>query len=145
MSKGNSVKKLLLVASGLLALAAASDPQIAPASATRSQTAPAGAAATPLDNALPTQYCIGCHNQRSKTAGLTLDTMDYAHLEKDAVTWEKVVRKIKTGMMPPSGQPRPSRATLDAFAMELENRLDKAASASPNPGAPEIHRLNRTE
>ena len=56
-----------------------------------------------------------------------------------------VVRKVRTGMMPPSGQPRPSRAVLDAFAAELETRLDKAAAANPNPGAIAIHRLNRTE
>ena len=74
-----------------------------------------------------------------------LDTLDYAHLEKDAPTWEKVIRKIKTGMMPPSGARRPERPLLDAFANEVEKRLDSAAARSPNPGAPALHRLNRTE
>ena len=74
-----------------------------------------------------------------------LDTLDYAHLEKDAPTWEKVIRKIKTGMMPPSGARRPERNLLDAFANEVEKRLDSAAARSPNPGAPALHRLNRTE
>jgi hypothetical protein len=98
-----------------------------------------------LDNSLPNQYCVGCHNQRAKTAGLMLDTMDYEHIGKDAATWEKVIRKIKTGMMPPSGARRPERAALDAFASEIEKRLDAAAALNPNPGTPALHRLNRTE
>ncbi|PYS43555.1 MAG: hypothetical protein DMG14_00495 [Acidobacteria bacterium] len=109
---------------------------------TAAQNAPSIA---PLDTALLNQYCITCHNQRAKTAGLMLDTLDYAHLEKDAPTWEKVIRKIKTGMMPPSGARRPERNLLDAFANEVEKRLDSAAARSPNPGAPALHRLNRTE
>src|SRR5439155_18459849 len=59
--------------------------------------------------ALLNQYCITCHNQRAKTAGLALDTMDFEHVGKDAAVWEKVVRKIRTGMMPPSGASRPER------------------------------------
>jgi hypothetical protein len=105
---------------------------------TRAQNPAPGA---PLMN----QYCVTCHNQRAKTAGLMLDTMDFEHVDKDAATWEKVVRKIKTGMMPPSGARRPDRAALDAFAVELEARLDRAAAAHPNPGTPALHRLNRTE
>jgi hypothetical protein len=111
---------------------------------------PAGAAAAaspadPLDTAVLKQYCITCHNQRAKTADLMLDTLDYDHLEKHAETWEKVVRKIKTGMMPPSGARRPDRATLDGFANEIEKRLDNAALRNPNAGAAALHRLNRTE
>src|SRR5262245_38269579 len=99
----------------------------------------------PLDAAVLKQYCITCHNERAKTAGLTLDTLDYQHLEKDAATWEKVIRKIKTGMMPPSGARRPERPVLDGFANEIEKRLDSAAARNPNPGTPALHRLNRTE
>ena len=62
-----------------------------------------------------------------------------------APTWEKVVRKLRTGMMPPAGAPRPERATLDGFAAAVEAALDRAAAAAPNPGAPALHRLNRTE
>src|SRR5215468_3427150 len=98
-----------------------------------------------LDNSLPSQYCVGCHNQRAKTAGLMLDSMDYANLPKDAATWEKVIRKIKTGMMPPSGARRPDRAALDGFASDIEKRLDSAAALHLNPGTPALHRLNRTE
>src|SRR5262252_4605522 len=99
----------------------------------------------PLDTAVFKQYCITCHNERAKTAGLTLDTLDYQHLDKDAATWEKVVRKIKTGMMPPAGARRPERSLLDATANEIEKRLDSAALRNPNPGSPALHRLNRTE
>jgi hypothetical protein len=106
---------------------------------------PLFAAQAALDNSLPSQYCVGCHNQRAKTAGLMLDSMDYSNIAKDAATWEKVVRKVKTGMMPPSGARRPDRAALDAFASEIEKRLDSAAALHPNPGTPALHRLNRTE
>src|SRR5215467_9833487 len=98
-----------------------------------------------LDNALPQQYCIGCHNQRAKTAGLMLDSMDYSNISKDAATWEKVIRKVKTGMMPPSGARRPDRAILDAFATDIEKRLDADAALHPNPGRAALHRLNRSE
>ena len=97
---------------------------------------PLFAAQAALDNSLPAQYCFGCHNQRAKTAGLMLDNMDYSNIAKDADTWEKVVRKIKTGMMPPSGARRPDRAALDGFASEIGKRLDSAAALHPNPGTP---------
>src|SRR5438045_1965624 len=66
--------------------------------------------------ALLTQYCITCHNTRLKTAGLMLDAMDFDQVAKDAASWEKVARKIRTGMMPPSGARRPERSALDGFA-----------------------------
>ncbi len=91
------------------------------------------------------QYCSGCHNQDDLAGGMALDKLDFEKVGKDAAVWERVVRKVRTGMMPPSGQPRPPRATLDAFATELETRLDKAAAANPNVGSPVLHRLNRTE
>jgi cytochrome c551/c552 len=91
------------------------------------------------------QYCVTCHNQRVKTADLALDSMDIQQVASHAETWEKVVRKIKTGMMPPTGARRPDRAVLDAFASELEARLDRAAVAGANLGTPALHRLNRTE
>ena len=102
-------------------------------------------AAAPQHPPLLSQYCITCHNQRLKTGGLMLDTMDFDHVEKDAATWEKVVRKIRTGMMPPSGARRPERPVLDAFATDLEGRLDKVVPAGLNLDAPSLHRLNRTE
>jgi hypothetical protein len=101
--------------------------------------------AAPAQPALLTQYCVTCHNQRLKTGGLTIDAMDFEHVATDAAAWEKVVRKIRTGMMPPSGARRPERKVLDGFAAELETRLDHAAAASANLEAPALHRLNRAE
>ena len=91
------------------------------------------------------QYCMSCHNQTAKVAGLSLDTMDLNNVAKDARAWEKVVRKLRTGLMPPSDARRPDRQALDGLAADLESRLDRAAATTPNPGAPGIHRLNRTE
>src|SRR5215831_6928883 len=101
--------------------------------------------ATAAKPAMLNQYCITCHNQRLKTAGLLLDSMDVEHVEKDAAAWEKVIRKVRTGMMPPSGARRPDRAALDAFAADLEGRLDRAAILAASLDAPSLHRLNRTE
>jgi mono/diheme cytochrome c family protein len=109
----------------------------------------AGNAQTPVSASQPqamlTQYCAGCHNQTARAGGLALDTLDVANVGKHAHTWEKVVRKIRSGMMPPSGARRPERQALDALAGELETRLDRAAATNPNPGSPALHRLNRTE
>jgi cytochrome c551/c552 len=68
------------------------------------------------DAALIKQYCVGCHNDRTKLGGLTLQSVDVASVGAHAEVLEKAIRKVKTGMMPPSGSPRPDRATLDAFA-----------------------------
>jgi uncharacterized protein DUF1592/uncharacterized protein DUF1588/uncharacterized protein DUF1587/uncharacterized protein DUF1585/uncharacterized protein DUF1595 len=100
------------------------------------------AAAAP---ALLTQYCISCHNGRLKTGGLALDALNFEHVGDDAATWEKVVVKIRAGMMPPSGARRPERAVLDTFASDLEARLDRATVPSAGLDAPALHRLNRTE
>ncbi|HKH72858.1 MAG TPA: DUF1592 domain-containing protein [Vicinamibacterales bacterium] len=91
------------------------------------------------------RYCVTCHNPRLKTGGLVLDGVPLATAASDAHTWEKVIRKVRTGMMPPTGAPRPDRATLDSLAAAVETTLDRAAAAAPNPGAPTLHRLNRTE
>src|SRR5688572_23450313 len=91
------------------------------------------------------EYCITCHNQRMKTAVLTLDPMDLDRVRSHPEVWEKVVLKTPTGLVAPSDYKRPARAVLDAFATELETRLDRAATANPNPGTPALHRLNRTE
>jgi cytochrome c551/c552 len=122
---------------GVVVIVAASVLQI-----TRAQTQ---STQTPGEQALLNRYCITCHNEKAKTAGLMLDKLDFAHPGKDAETWEKAVRKIRAGMMPPGGAPRPDRATMDAFAEKLEAELDRAAAANPNPGFTGLHRLNRTE
>ncbi len=91
------------------------------------------------------QYCVTCHNQKLKTAGLTLDQLDPDHVATAPATWEKVVRKLRTGAMPPVGLPRPAQPTYDSLVSTLETSLDRAAAAQPNPGRATLHRLNRTE
>jgi mono/diheme cytochrome c family protein len=103
------------------------------------------AAASPAPRALVDKYCVTCHNQRTKTGGLVLDTMDLASPAAGAETWEKVIRKVRGGMMPPVGMPRPDKAALDGLASYLERSIDTAAAAHPNPGRTVLHRLNRAE
>ena len=91
------------------------------------------------------RYCQTCHNARVKAGGLLLDQLDVDHPDRDPQSWEKVVRKLRTGMMPPAGAPRPDRGALDRLATSVETVLDRAAAAAPNPGAPVLHRLNRAE
>src|ERR1022692_2397538 len=91
------------------------------------------------------QYCVTCHNQKLKTAGLMLDKLDPSQPGENAVAWEKVVRKLRAGMMPPSGMPRPNATAYEALTVALENELDRAASAKPHLVAPSVHRANRTE
>ncbi len=117
---------------------------VEPLDAQRPQAAAAAGTPSP-EAAFLTQYCIGCHNQRAKIAGLTLDTLDISGVGPDAETWEKVVKKIRTGMMPPSGARRPERSVLDGFAAALETRLDRAVDPKAALATPALHRLNRTE
>jgi hypothetical protein len=92
------------------------------------------------------RYCVNCHNQRLATAGLKLDEADVANPGAGAEIWEKVVRKVRTGMMPPPNMPQPSTDDRRALLSWLETSLDKAAAAKPNPGRTEtLRRLNRTE
>src|SRR5438046_4345927 len=90
--------------------------------------------------ALIDRYCVTCHNERAKTAGLMLDKMDLAHIAESAETWEKVIRKLRGGMMPPMGRPRPANDEAYKLISWLEMSLDRAGIAKPNPGRPTIHR-----
>jgi cytochrome c551/c552 len=105
----------------------------------------AGRSPASPDRALLDRYCVTCHNARLKTAGLTLDDLDIAAVGSHAETWEKVLRKIRSGQMPPVGRPRPDPAASSAFTAALATSLERAADAAPNPGRPTVHRLNRTE
>jgi cytochrome c551/c552 len=106
---------------------------------------PRAQAASPEPRAVFDKYCVTCHNQRLKTAGLALDALDLAQIGERADIWEKVVRKIRTGAMPPVGRPRPDKAVSGQVASWLEAALDRAALEHPNPGRPTLHRLNRVE
>ena len=95
---------------------------------------------------LMNRYCVACHNSRLETAGLDLSSLDLAEVSEHAEIWEKVVRKLRTGTMPPPNRPQPTWDTRDAFASWLESSLDEGASAKTNPGRTEtLRRLNRTE
>jgi len=91
------------------------------------------------------RYCVVCHNERLKTAGLMLDKQDVENVPASAEVWEKVIRKLRTRAMPPAGMPRPDETTYDSLAAYLEATLDRVAATKPNPGRPTVHRLNRTE
>jgi hypothetical protein len=97
------------------------------------------------DPALVQKYCLTCHSARVKTAGLSLEGMNPAEAAAHAEVWEKVVMKLRGGMMPPQGMPRPDEAALEAFAVALEQTLDRGAQGTIRPGYKPVHRLNRTE
>ena len=111
------------------------------AAASLAATPGAAAPGTPVTK----QYCVGCHNDRLKSGDLSLARFDASNPVPSAPIAEKVIRKVRAGMMPPPGAPRPPAATLAAFAASLENSLDRNAALNANPGAPALHRLNRTE
>jgi hypothetical protein len=111
-------------------------------------SAPGAAAAAfvpPTNRAHLDRYCVRCHNDRSRAGGLTLEKLDMEQVGPNAAVWETVVRKLRARAMPPAGLPRPDETTYEALVSSLENALDQAAAAHPNPGRPAIHRLNRTE
>src|SRR5438270_2772667 len=106
---------------------------------------PAADAKPAASRSLIDQYCLGCHNQKLKTAGVALDTVDLSQVNGHAGILERVLRKVRTGEMPPVGLPRPETPVAISFADALEHSLDSAAAANPDPGRPAIHRLNRAE
>ena len=92
------------------------------------------------------QYCVSCHNDTLLTAGLALDGPDVGNPGRDPDIWERVIRKLRNGTMPPASRPRPDEATYDAVAGWLETEIDRVAAETPNPGRTStVHRLNRTE
>jgi mono/diheme cytochrome c family protein len=138
-------RALRLVAYGVgVVLAAALSLRAFPLAAQAQQTATAPNLQASLRPTLD-RYCITCHNERTRTAGLMLDRLDLALADRDAETWEKVARKLRTHEMPPPGLPRPDQATYDTLATTVEAALDGAAAAHPHPGRVAVHRLNRTE
>jgi mono/diheme cytochrome c family protein len=137
------LKKVLVLAASALWLGAVSGvPQAASQRAAQNSARPALAATIK-------QYCAGCHNARANSAatatGVILDTADLTQVPAQAEMWEKVVRRLRTGSMPPPGSPRPDAAAYHALVDHLEGALDRAAAVRPNPGRHALHRLNRSE
>lgn len=108
------------------------------------------------------QYCVSCHNQRIvdadpnslsdplssqlRAVGLALDSLNIQEVANDASHWEKVIRKIRAGLMPPAGMPRPDDGQLEDFREWLQSELDYAGNTNPDPGRKAtLHRLNRAE
>ena len=89
------------------------------------------------------QYCVVCHNDTIRTANLSLQNLDLTEVSQDAEIWEKVIRKLRAGMMPPPGMPRPSLAEYNGIRDWLENKID--GQAERIPGTKVLHRLKRTE
>jgi mono/diheme cytochrome c family protein len=132
----------LVVATVTVAAQQAPKPVIKPATS----HAPAVTTMLPAEQtALVKQYCATCHNDRSKAGQLSLQAFDAAKLEEHGELAEKMIRKIRSGMMPPSGARRPEPAVLTALLNTFESRMDKHAALNPNPGFRPFQRLNRAE
>ena len=116
-----------------------------------SQSSMLAAAAHPVPssyegaNAVVEQYCTRCHSERRQSGELVLEDFDLANAPENAAAVEKMIRKLRAGMMPPSGAQRPEEAVLQAVATELETIVDRAAARNPNPGTRTFQRLNRAE
>src|SRR6185312_6729868 len=112
-------------------------------------TPPARTSASPApaatQRALLDQYCVTCHNDKTKIANFSLQSADINTVAEHPEVWERVIRKLRAGMMPPPGMPRPSLAKYEGLRDWLENQIDRRAAAHPNPGSVVLHRLNRTE
>jgi hypothetical protein len=128
----------------LVALAATVSLTVAHAQG-RDASASARLVLTAEDQAVVKRYCLSCHNDRLKTANLSLEGISTQPIGSAPAVWEKVIRKLRSGAMPPAGLPRPESAVKDGFAARLETALDQTAALRPNPGRTGVHRLNRAE
>jgi hypothetical protein len=106
---------------------------------------PAAPVTASAQRALLDQYCVTCHNDKLKTANLSLEKLDLATAGDHPELWEKVIRKLRAGVMPPPGMRRPPIAEYEGLRDWLETAMDRKAAANPNPGSLVLHRLNRTE
>ena len=138
------MRSLFVLAAGVLAIAPSVSGPVRAATPRQQPTASPGTISS--QRAFLDTYCTTCHNQRLRTAELTLDAVDVTDVGAHPEIWEKVVRKLRAGSMPPAPRPRPDVATYDTFIAWLETELDQAAAARPDPGRPDaLHRLNRSE
>jgi mono/diheme cytochrome c family protein len=119
---------------------------VGPAGFAQGTIAPSDAAAGSSSHAAVIKtYCATCHNDRTRSGELSLEHADLTDISHHAELWEKVIRKVRAGMMPPAGMPRPDASTLEAFVSHLETSIDRSAAAHPQPGRTALHRLNRAE
>src|ERR1041385_6834631 len=106
---------------------------------------PSPSANASSQGALMKEYCGTCHNDRLKVGGFSLENVDVSRVGANPELWEKVVRKLRAGLMPPPGIRRPDLESYERLTVWLENELDRSAAGKVNPGAMGIHRLNRIE
>ena len=141
------MSRWILAGVGLTALigVAQLDLRAEPRSAAQHEAGTAAESGAAEARALLNRYCVACHNSRTQTAGLALDTLDVATLETNAATWEHVIRRLRADAMPPAGRPRPTAAATHGFIEWLETELDRAGLENADPGRPAVHRLNRAE
>lgn len=130
------MKKVLTVAPSLCLFAVLAHAQTAH---------PQPFAAEQSQRAFLNQYCAYCHNDQTKSGSMSLSKFDLVHITKNGDLPEKMIKKVRVGLMPPPGMPRPKPAVLNAFAASLETAIDREAALHPDPGRPPLHRLNRTE
>jgi hypothetical protein len=137
---------VLVVAGGALSLAAEAPRPPRPSSQVSARQSGTQSSPNAPQQAVLNRYCLGCHNEKVKTAEFSLTGLDTADLSGHAASWEKVVEKLRGRAMPPVGRPRPDEATYDSLVTYLERSLDRVAAANPNPGRTEtFRRLTRTE
>ena len=138
------MRLVALAAGGVIALILC----VSPGAFAAAQPAPQGGDAASAHHAVLQRYCVPCHNERNQTnaGGLSLDAADLSRVGEHAEVWEKVVVKLRAGLMPPARRPRPEPPVRAALVGFLESELDRHAAANPNPGRTEaFHRLNRAE
>ncbi|HEY7288888.1 MAG TPA: DUF1592 domain-containing protein, partial [Vicinamibacterales bacterium] len=111
---------------------------------TKAAAVPVGLAPD-AQNELVAKYCVGCHSEKGHAGQLSLANFDATKIDKNAETAEKMIRKLRAGMMPPPGARRPDAATVSSFVDALESKIDSAAAVNPNPGWRPFQRLNRAE
>ena len=149
MSRARALSTICLVGMALCMGASLGPVQMQAAQPGAQKAAQSGAqtAAPPQapSRAVLDRYCVTCHNERLKTGGLMLDTVDLTRIEAHREVLEKVARKLRSGQMPPPDRPRPDDATAKSFVASIESALDRLSAASPDPGRVVSHRLNRTE
>ena len=114
--------------------------------AQRPQSTGEPAPATFPQRALINQYCLGCHNDKLKTGGLSLETFSAENVSQNPEIWERVLHKVRARYMPPAGLPRPDEKAYQSLVSYLEKSLDQWSAANPNPGrTATLRRLTRTE
>lgn len=134
------MNRLLLVAMGTVALGAG----FVAATPAQKEASPRTLSPETVDNFVA-DYCLMCHSDAAKTGGLTLESFDGLHVVDDAEVAEKMIRKLRLGMMPPTIAPQPERELVNALVATLETQIDTQAALQPNPGRRPFQRLNRAE